>query len=400
LTLPEALRRAGYATAACGKIHFEPQQAYLPQRQELSDGARGLVPRLEAPELPYYGFTDVHCSENLLGEAYVDFIEREAPDMLDRVLSRRGVPEAIHELTWITDRAVDFVRRQSRAGTPFFLHCSFHELSPPCTPPAGFEGITDPDSVRLPPLRQDDLDAKPDWYRRCYEGYVSRGIQPDASRLRLAIASCHDQMRFIDRQFGRLLQVLDDLGIRDDTVVLYTADHGLSLNDHWQWRHGPFLFDEVIRVPMIWHVPGTSCGGHRAEALVEQVDIMPTVLDLCGAERPPGLQGQSLTPVFDAPETPGDRDSVLIQERHAPDLRVRGVDPSGITQVGLRTREWKLISYVGLRDGELYNLDDDPGEFRNLWGEPGCAGRRAELEALLRDRLYATSPFPPCPYAW
>ena len=99
-------------------------------------------------------------------------------------------------------------------------------------------------------------------------------------------------MRFIDHQFGRVMNTLEDLGVGDDTIVLFMADHGLSLNDHFQWRHGPFLFDEVTNIPMIWRLPGGASGA-VTEELIEQVDVMPTILDALGVEQPAGVQGRN-----------------------------------------------------------------------------------------------------------
>ena len=399
-TLPEVLRSHGYATAACGKIHFEPQQPYLHEKRSVVDGARAVIPRLTAAELPYYGFDEVHHCENLLGEEYLDDMRARVPEMMPLILGRTNVPEEFHELTWITDRAIDVIHRHAADGTPFFCHCSFHELCPPCRTPAGFAGLTDPADVALPELREDDLAAKPEWYRRCFEAYTRSGMQPDEAALRQAIASNHDQMRFIDKQFGRLLTALRETGVEDETIVLYTADHGLSLNDHWQWRHGPFLFDEVVHIPMIWRVPGITPAGRGSTALVEQVDIMPTILTLCGLPLPDTVQGVPILEVLTEPDTAPGKEAVLLQERQAPDLKVRNIPPEDITQIGLRTRQWKFIQYVGRDMGELYDLENDPREYHNLWYETRFNGLKRDLASMLCERLYTTSPFPACPYDW
>jgi len=409
VTLAQTLRDAGYATCANGKIHHEPQQPYRP-----------LAPEIKGA---YYGFGEVHLSENHLGVGYMRFVEERFPELKERALKRDRMPEEAHDLTWITDQAIGFMQRQAQAGQPFFCQCSFHELIPPCTPPPSYAGVYDPADMSVPELREDDLDRKPPWFRQCYEGYVANGRQPDEATLRRWIASYHDQLRFVDHQFGRLLQSLDDAGLTDNTIVVFTADHGLSLNDHWQWRHGPFLFDEVVHIAQVWRLPtekgdearfqpsSKPCSSGMEKGSVpffcEQVDLMPTLLDLCGVAIPPGVQGRSLVPLLhgepDAPRPEG----VLLQERYAPDLAARGLDPRLLWQVGLRTSDWKLIHYVDYRDagdrwgGELYDLRNDPGEFVNLWPEPAYLPQRRELEALLMDRLAATQdPLPPleCDY--
>ncbi|MFW5866522.1 MAG: sulfatase [Armatimonadota bacterium] len=386
VTMPRVLSEAGWATGAAGKIHFEPQQAcgdYVPE----IDGA-------------YYGFDEAHICENKLGEEYLSWIDAEHPRMSEVARSRKNVPEEIHELQWITSQAIDFIERQAQADTPFFCHCSYHELSPPCTPPEGWAGHHDPADVPVPELHAEDLDRKPDFYRECYEGYLANGRQPDEPTLRRSIASCYDQMRFIDHQFARLMSSLEDQGVADDTIVLFMADHGLSLNDHFQWRHGPFLFDEVTNVPMIWRLPG-GASGEVTEEMIEQVDVMPTILEALGVEQPPGVQGRSMLPLLRGDQGASGRDSVLMQERQAPDLAARGLDPDRITQWAVRTHDWKLVHYPGEDFGELYDLRNDPGEFRNVWSEPGYEAPKIEMERLLLDRIaQSRDPLPERHYAW
>ncbi|MEN6302967.1 MAG: sulfatase-like hydrolase/transferase, partial [Armatimonadia bacterium] len=156
VTLPQVLGEAGYATAACGKVHFEPQQPY-----------GGVAPRIEGR---YYGFDEVHLTENTLGQEYLDWIEEQYPELAETVRGREGVPEEAHELQWIADRAIAFMSEQAQAERPFFCQCSFHELSPPCTPPPTFEGCFRTEDMPVPELREEDLAGKPAFYRECYEG--------------------------------------------------------------------------------------------------------------------------------------------------------------------------------------------------------------------------------------
>jgi len=390
ITLPQILADHGYATCAAGKVHFEPQQAYRDH----------LAPIIGEERLPYYGFQEVHLSENALGKEYLRFIDAQFPALAMRALRRGTLPAEAHDLHWITSQALDFIKRQAAAGRPFLCACSFHELCPPCNPPEGFAGTIDPAGVPVPELRAADLDRRPPFYRQCYEGYLARGRQPDEPTLRAYIAGYYEQAAFLDQQFGRIVSTLERLGLWDNTVVLFTTDHGLSLNDHYQWRHGPFLFDQVIRIPMLWRVPGRAQAA-GADDLVESIDILPTILQLCGVEPPPGVQGQSLVPLIRGEAGAAGRESVLIQERQAPDLAARGLDPSTITQIGIRTADWKLVHYADYPHGELYDLHNDPGEFENLWADSAHLARRRELEALLMDRLAgAQDPLPVREFDW
>jgi len=137
------------------------------------------------------------------------------------------------------------------------------------------------------------------------------------------------------------------------------------------------------------------------DGLVESVDIMPTVLDLCGVAAPLGVQGCSLASLINAEPNARGKESVLLQERQAPDLSARGLDPESVTQIGLRTEDWKLIHYPSCPYGELYDLLNDPGEFNNLWAEPDYAAQRRQMEFLLMERLMnAQDPLPERHHDW
>ena len=402
VTLPQVLAGNGYRTGAAGKLHFEPQAApeYPPK---LEDGR------------PYYGFHEVRLSENKLGAEYLRFIDERFPELARAVRRREPVPEEAHPAHWVTGRAIDFIKRCSVAlvagnqcHTPFFCFCSFDELIPPCHVPTTFADLYKPEDMPAPKMREGELDTKPPYYRQCYEGYVRLKRQPDDATLRKYLASYYNQAAFLDKQFGRVVSALKECGVWDETIVLFTTDHGLLLNDHWQWRHGPFLQDPVINIPMIWRVPGR--GGRVVEELVETVDIMPTLLDLVSADvgahgRAPlhtsGIQGRSLRPLLLGEAGTKGKECILAEDTESPELRARGLDPAGFRIKAVRTRDWKLIHYPGAPYGELYDLRNDPDEFENLWSAPRYGEKRREMEKLLLDRLCdSEDPLPQMVYEW
>jgi arylsulfatase A-like enzyme len=161
------------------------------------------------------------------------------------------------------------------------------------------------------------------------------------------------------------------------------------------------MYDQVIRVPMIWRVPDLPNAGRVVNGIVESVDIMPTVLDLAGIGSPPGVQGQSLRPLLlGEPEADG-KESALIQDSEAPELMAREIDPTGFKLTTLRTEDWKLVHYRGQPYGELYDLRNDPDEFANLWADPGYQSAKINLERLLLERLIAAEdPLPERHHHW
>ncbi|MGD8240176.1 MAG: sulfatase-like hydrolase/transferase [Armatimonadota bacterium] len=388
VTLPQVLAENGYRTCASGKIHFEPQQR------------RDYPPTLE-PGQDYYGFQEVHRSENRIGAEYLRFIGDSFPQLAEAARRRGPMPEEAHELQWITSQAIDFIERSAGADQPFFCSCSFHELIPPCHPPTSFADMYRPEDMPPPRARDGELVSKPPYQRECYEAYVRLGRHPDEATLRKHLATYYSQASFIDKQFGRIAAKLKELDIWDDTIVLFTADHGLVLNDHFLWRHGPFLYEQVINVPMLWRVPGLPRIGQVIEGLVESVDIMPTILDLAGVESPTGVQGESLRPLLHGEPGAEGKESALIQDRESPELLARQIDPTGFKITALRTRDWKLVHYRGHPHGELYDLQNDPDEFENRWADREHRNTRTELERLLLERLLAAEdPLPERHYHW
>ncbi|MFC1715258.1 sulfatase [Candidatus Poribacteria bacterium] len=388
ITLPQVLADNGFRTCASGKIHFEPQQS--PEYPPALDGSR-----------TYYGFQDVHLSENKQGVEYLRFVDEQFPELADVARRRGPLPEEAHELHWITGKAIDFIKHNAGTESPFFCVCSFHELIPPCHPPITFADMYRPEDMPPPKVRDGELETKPPYYRQCYEGYVKAGKHPDEVTLRKHLVSYYSQASFIDKQFGRIVATLKELGIWDDTIVLFTADHGLMLNDHWQWRHGPFLYDQVINVPMIWRVPGITQKGQVTGELVESVDIMPTILDLVDAQSPLGVQGQSIKPLLSDEGRSEGKECILAQDRESPELGARGIDPTGFKIKAVRTKEWKLIHYPNAPYGELYDLRNDPDEFENLWSDTGYSGIREEMRMLLLDKLFASEdPLPRRDFHW
>lgn len=152
---------------------------------------------------------------------------------------------------------------------------------------------------------------------------------------------------------------------------------------------------------MIWRLPDVQDTGLATEAMVEGVDVMPTILDLCDAKMPPGVQGKSIADILHGHSDAQVRQSVLLQERQAPDLAARGLDPEEISQWAVRTNNFKLIAYDGQPWGELYDLREDPGEFNNLWDDPEYASEKSEMRDLLLQRLMASrDALPQRPHEW
>jgi len=197
----------------------------------------------------------------------------------------------------------------------------------------------------------------------------------------------------IDRWLGSYLAKLEERGELDNTIVVYSSDHGEMLGDHGIYLKGPFFYDCAIRVPLIVSWPGAIEGGRRSESLIELADLAPTLLDAAGLERHPGMQARSLWPLL-AGQADLDRfrDDVYCEYYNAMPSHQ---DPKAFATM-VRSERCKLVLCHGLNEGELYDLASDPAETHNLWDDAAHAGTKTEMLIRLCDRMAQTAdPLPP-----
>jgi choline-sulfatase len=208
-----------------------------------------------------------------------------------------------------------------------------------------------------------------------------------------SIAAYYTSAEFLDRSIGRVLDALDRSGCADDTIVVYLADHGYLLGQHGRFeKHCGF--DPAIRVPLIVRAPGTQPGS-SPRALVQSIDLVPTMLDLCGVQIPSRVQGKSLAPILHG-QTDRHRDQLFIEY-------------SENAEGYVRTDRWKFIYCAGNRarqDGyatanptpgrtiRLYDLQNDPDEFTNLADRPEHADRVTDFTAQLAHHMRTTARLP------
>jgi arylsulfatase A-like enzyme len=190
---------------------------------------------------------------------------------------------------------------------------------------------------------------------------------------------------YVDAQLGRLLDALDDLGLTDDTIVVLWGDHGWKLGEHASWCKMTNLEIDA-RVPMIMSVPGMAGNGRQSDALVEFVDIYPTLCEAAGLPLPDGLEGTSYRPLLDEPDRPWKSAAFSQFLREG-----RWVAPDGVEYMGYAVRtdgfryvEWMRWNDKSLAARELYDHRADPGENANVAGDPAYAAALEEMAAVLK----------------
>src|SRR5665213_1661216 len=181
----------------------------------------------------------------------------------------------------------------------------------------------------------------------------------------------------VDDAVGRVLSALDRSGRRDDTVVIFTSDHGDHLGDHRLMLKGAEQYQSIVRVPFIWSDPQAEAQPKRSDALGSTMDISATVLDRARIEPYSGIQARSLLPALDGAAV---RDSVFIQYDHQSASPGTNVPPRVHTLIDGR---YRVSVFQGTAWGELYDLERDPGEFDNLWDLPAHAAVRARMTEKL-----------------
>jgi len=190
---------------------------------------------------------------------------------------------------------------------------------------------------------------------------------------------------------GRLLAALQRTGQQRDTVIVFTSDHGEMLGDHGLLLKVCRFYEGLARVPLVWWAPGRFAPGRRSDALVELIDIFPTLLELAGLPPPERTAGRSLLPILSAAAPPPEHREAVRSEYYRA-LGGRPGAPGGARFAGtyatmLRDRRHKLVVYHGTLVGELFDLHADPGEFDNLWDSPGHQDVKAALLRRSFDAL-------------
>ena len=263
---------------------------------------------------------------------------------------------------------------------PFFIGAGFHKPHQPWVAPASFFAQHPTSDVQLPGGPSDDRDDIP---APALGGYPEDPEHSDPQK-RQAIAAYHATVTLIDVQVGLLLDALADLGLAESTIVVFVSDHGFHLGEHGgQWRKHT-QFEESTRVPLIVRLPGAE-SGTPTSALVELVDLYPTLLDLCGLPEPPGLEGTSFRPVLAQPDVEW-KSAVFSEAQRG------GAHGRSVRTARYRYTEWAPMKGAGETLYELYDLELDPKEYYNLAGDAKVAEIREQLASRLRDGWEAALP--------
>lgn len=404
-----ALADAGYDCGTIGKQHLSACQGGENEPRH-DDGLRVFE----------WAHDPIHPAP---GNAYAAWLRDRFPVVHDQVFGgvaagpeagnqARGataanvVPPEAHFSHWVAERAVAFINDPVRpTGQPFFLLANFFDPHHPFGAPAAYRGRFDAISIPGPVGSVMELATKPAVqaeYSRASYGGAAPGFQDYSGQEVMELrAAYHAMVALVDTAVGCILGALQEAGLAQNTLVVFTSDHGEMLGDHGILLKGPMMYDCCTRVPLVMRWPGRVRAGLRCPELVQWIDLTSTIMDAALID-PAGLpraQGTSLLDLaagYDVAWRPWALSEYRDSGHPGGGTEPAQPNPRGVHTTMLRWENWKLVVWHGRpavdrdRDGELYDLAEDPDELVNLFRSSEHRERRALMMARLLDVLEAT----------
>ena len=360
--ITKRLADVGYDCGLAGKLHLSAAQGRIEPRPD--DGYR------------VFHWSHHPSDDWPKGHAYADWLKGQGQDYTSLHQKHGYIPAPLHQTTWCARMAIDFLKEERQGPWLFSYNC--FDPHPPFDPPQEYVDRFDPAKLPGPLFRETDLAAQE---RLAAINFQSRAKHPDRFKGKLQQAKYWAQIELIDENVGQMLSALEETGQRDNTIVIFTSDHGDMVGDHGLCRKGCRFYEGLVRVPLIISWPAQFRRGLRSDALVELADLAPTLLEALGMPVPEEMQGRSLLPILEGRSDPS-RHRDLVRSEY---FRVLQGTPSYATMV--RDGRYKLVVYHGHGLGELFDLQEDPGEFINLWDDPAHTDVRFRLMTQNLDAL-------------
>lgn len=309
-----------------------------------------------------------------------------------------GCPAEYHQTTWCVEEAIGFIEEHKDKN--WLVSLNPFDPHHPIDPPPEYQARINADDMELPLWKEGELDNKLDFARYDYQkggmyghGHSIIGMSDDQKRQ--ATRDYYAEIELIDDQFGRLVEYLDKNDLRKNTIIIFMSDHGEMNGDHGTYLKGPYFYEALVHVPLIFSCPGLIQEGVRLNAMVELVDIAPTLLELNGLEVPFYMQGKSFRTLLTGEQKKDHHKDSVYSEFY-----------DCLLQVGYKGQfstmyfdgRYKIINHHTQNSGELYDLAVDPHEFNNLWFDDKYRDLKHQLiqknfdQAILNNADYVLNP--------
>ncbi|MHC4593619.1 MAG: sulfatase [Planctomycetota bacterium] len=371
--LPEFFRDNGYETVICGKIHHAQRYFTDSSEQAQKREDRMWHKKLGARSRGYARAAITPRAERPAWLKPDDYIARSlnwGPTGLKDVEQRDGAiaQSVAEELMAKRDK-----HRKVSPRDRLYMAVGFHAPHYSLRAPDKYFNMYPPDKIILPKNIENDLADVPHEYST-FNTTDDKWLNEDEKRQ--VIAAYYACISYIDTCVGILMSALKRAGRENNTIVCLWGDHGMHLGEHFLWRKYT-LFENAARVPFIIAAPGVAKSGAVCYRPVELIDIYPTLVDLCGLRVPKGLEGISMRPLLEVPGRTWKKAAFTSQSAK---------------NRSLRTQKWRYTEWGSTENAELYNHENDPGEFTNLAKDPKYAGTVAKLHKLLHIGWKAALP--------
>ena len=364
--ISHALAQDSYDCGLVGKLHLA--SAFDGQECRVNDGYR------------YFQYSHDHRKPNAFGHEYADWLRAQGVNPAELMMppvatatsrknaervreptpARDNIPPHLHQTYWCTEKSIEFIEKNRRENQPWLLSVNPFDPHPPFDAPWEYYRRYDPETLPGAHFQDSDIlhQSKLTEAGIDFQSQSKPPSEWDEVRMQ---ASYYAMIEQIDHEFGRLLDHLEAKELRENTIVIFTSDHGEALGDHGLAFKGCRFYEGSIRVPLIISWPSHFLADVQSDALVELLDLVPTLYDALGVDIPYYVQGKSLAPLLTG-QVP------CNQHREAVRCEFFGAlaTPDQTHATMYRNRRWKLIVYHQKGICELYDLDNDPWEHNDL----------------------------------
>ena len=376
------LAEAGYRCVNIGKMHTSPfEKAFGFHERHVTENKDR-----DTPRLPFFldNWDKALMARGLKKPSRVTYRERE--DYAECLGAFTWeLPEDMHSDVFVPQMAITWLDRY-KGEEPFFLEVGIPGPHPPYDPTEPY--LARYRDKKLPEaIRDYDLDTQPLALRKLRKHHEKHDhdaivhlANPTPEQMHRQRAHYYANVSMIDTQVGEIIKALERRGVLDDTVIIFTSDHGDCLNDHGHSQKWT-MYEQSVHVPAVIYHPGQIKAGNRVKDLVALFDFGPTILEIAGVAPPEWMEARSLVPYFNASHDPT-RERVFSE--HSEDRILNSIE----FMTMIRQGPWKLVHLLNDKEGQLFNLEEDPREVHNLWDDPAHAEVKKELiDAILSWRL-------------
>ncbi|MHA3770024.1 sulfatase [Verrucomicrobiota bacterium sgz303538] len=356
VTLSQLFKNNGYYAARVGKIYHYGNPGDI--------GTSGLDDPASWQEFYNPAGTD----KTALEPEIINYTPKRGLGSAMSFLSDKAGTDEEHTDGKVATQAIELLEKHK--DQPFFLAVGFYKPHTPYVAPKKYFDLYPLESITLPEITPDVQQKAIAPALASTKPWPYFGITPEQARE--CKQGYYATISFVDAQIGRVLDTLERLGLRDNTIVVFWSDHGYHLGEHGLWMKQS-CFEESARVPLIIAAPGQKAVGIPSSRLVELLDLYPTLADLTGLTPPSGLQGVSLRPLLDNPSAEWKRPAFTQVQR------------GGFQGRSVRNERWRYTEWDrGAKGVELYDHEKDPQELRNVASDPDNAPIVSELKSLLQ----------------